>query len=280
MYPALPLPAKLQRTWSGAQLYMIFKRIVDARNAEGRRDDDGLQFLMDQGDNVTDIITFVLGALFAGQLNSGINAAWTLVYMINKPEWLSKVRAEVVAMASRYCSDTSAPLKDQLIHVPIEAWESELPLVDFCLKDSIRLQTMGATFRKNVSERSIPINSTEVIPDESYVAWHVGDLHYHPAVYKNPDEWDPSRYMPGREEDKQFQYAWIGWGVGRHPCLGRRFAELENNLTVAFFVAYFDDLKLADERGSERGLPRSDRNNHSARKPSERIWIKYQPAAA
>ncbi|RMY69600.1 hypothetical protein D0863_06348 [Hortaea werneckii] len=278
MYPWLPLPAKLKRTWGGAQLYMIFKRIVDARHAEGRREDDGLQYLLDQGDNITDIITFVLGALFAGQLNSGINAAWTLMYMINKPEWIPRAREQVTAMAARYCEDKSLPLKDQLMHVPIEAWENELPLIDLFLKDSIRLQTMGTAFRKNVSGRPMPIPQSdgEVIPDNSYVAWHIGDLHYNPDVYTNPDEWDPSRYMEGRQEDKQFQFAWIGWGVGRHPCLGRRFAELENNLIVAFFLAYFDDLKLTDETGKERGLPRCDRNNPSAKKPLEKVWIQHR----
>ena len=280
MYPWLPLPARMKRTWGGAQLYMIFKRIVDARNAEGRREDDGLQYLMDQGDNIRDIITFVLGALFAGQLNSGNNAAWVLVYMSNKPEWVPKARAEVAAMASRYCPDASAPLRDQLTHVPIEAWENELPLIDLFLKDSIRLQTMGSAFRKNVSGQDIPLNKNEVIPPDAYVAWHVGDLHYDPEIYKNPDEWDPSRYMPGREEDKQFKYAWMGWGVGKHPCLGRRFAELENNLIVAFFLAYFDELKLTDADGKERGLPGADRNNHSAHKPADKIWIKYTPIEA
>lgn len=56
MYPWLPSPAKLKRMWGGAQLYMIFKNIVDVRNKTSRREDDALQFLMDQGDDIRSII--------------------------------------------------------------------------------------------------------------------------------------------------------------------------------------------------------------------------------
>lgn len=44
-----------------------------------------------------------------------------------------------------------------------------------------------------------------------------------PNIYKNPTQWDPSRYLPGREEDKsEGGLGYLGWGAGRHPCLGMR----------------------------------------------------------
>jgi len=208
MFPWMPVPAKVKRTYAGAQLYMIFKRVVDGRNQSGIKEDDALQYLMDQGDSVTDIITFVLGALFAGQLNSGINAAWILVYLASKPYWLDRVREEVVSVADRYCPDDSVPLKERLMRVPVEAWEGEFPIIDICLKDSIRLQMSGAAFRKNVSGQDIPLNKHgEVIPKGAYATFAAGDIHYNPEIYSNPDEWDPARYLPERAEDKKQQHA-------------------------------------------------------------------------
>lgn len=123
MYPWLPLPGKIKRTYAGAQLYMVIRGIMDARKTSGKRDeDDALQYLMDEGDNATDIITFVLGALYAGLLNSGINAAWIITYLAHKPYWLAEVRKEVEGVAARYAPDRSLPLKDQLMTVPFEAW--------------------------------------------------------------------------------------------------------------------------------------------------------------
>ena len=57
MFPWVPTPAKFKRMYSGGQLYMIFKRVVEDRKKEGRREDDALQYLIDQGDSITDMIT-------------------------------------------------------------------------------------------------------------------------------------------------------------------------------------------------------------------------------
>jgi cytochrome P450 len=112
----------------------------------------------------------VLGALFAGQLNSGINAAWMLLYLADNDHWHELVREEVESAANRHCTDTSLPLVDRLMQVPMEAWESEFPTIDLILKESIRLQLPGAAFRKNLSGQPIPVNKegTEVIPADGY----------------------------------------------------------------------------------------------------------------
>jgi len=219
MYPWMPLWSKVQRTAAGAKLYMVFKSVVDGRKKSGIRGDDPLQYLIDQGDDITSIVTFVVGALFAGQLNSGINAAYVLMYLANNSYWLPRVREEVISVADRHCPDDSIALKERLMRVPIEAWENEFPLVDMCLKDSIRLQMSGTAFRKNVTDHEIPINKSgmEVVPAGAYVAWHVGDIHYNPEIYANPDEWDPARYMPDRAEDKKEQYGFMGWGLVSTP---------------------------------------------------------------
>ena len=98
-----------------------------------------------------------MGSLFAGQLISVINAAWMLLYLSRYPYWQDQVRAEVKAVAARYCADDNLSLKDQLMHVPCDAWEAEFPVLDICLKESIRLSTNGTSFRQNVSGQDIPI---------------------------------------------------------------------------------------------------------------------------
>ena len=205
-----------------------------------------------------------------------------MVYLTSKPYWLERVRDEVNSVADRYAPDQSQPLKDRLMQVPIEAWEGEFPIADICLKDSMRLQMSGTAFRKNMSGADIPLNKagTEVIPNGSYVTLAAGDTHYNPEIFENPDEWDPSRYLPERAEDKKRLYGWFGWGVGRHPCLGMRFAKLENNLIVAFFLAYFDNIQLSDGQGNiTTRIPSVNRNRHSAHKPDENIYLKYQVRA-
>jgi hypothetical protein len=56
IFPWLPTPAKLKRTYAGGRLYFMFQRIVNERKKTGKREDDALQFMIDQGDDVTKII--------------------------------------------------------------------------------------------------------------------------------------------------------------------------------------------------------------------------------
>lgn len=221
---------------------------------------------------------FVLGALFAGQLNSGINTAYVLLHLGIYPTWLDRIRKEVNSVADRYAPDASASLADRLMAVPSEAWENDFPVLDMCLKETIRLHMVGTAFRKNTSGRDIPIDKSgsEVIPNNAFVTFALGDTHYDPAIYPSPDDWDPSRFEPDRAEDKKRTHAYLGWGVARHPCLGMRFAKIENNLIVAFFLAYFDNLRVVDRSGKQVDrIPAVDRNRPSAHKPKERVFLKY-----
>ena len=186
IFPWLPSPAKIRRTIAGSQLYMIVGRIVNQRKKTGKREDDALQFMIDQGDDLTRIITvsgrkhvrttrtidwflqFIVGALFAGQLNSGINAAWVVCYLALNPEWMTKVREEVATVANRYNPKSTAPLIDQLSNVPVEAWETEFESSDLCLRESIRLQLLGTAFRRNTSGKDVALGD-QVIPNGACV---------------------------------------------------------------------------------------------------------------
>ena len=59
-----------------------------------------------------------------------------------------------------------------------------------------------------------------------------------------------------------------------------RFAKLEMNIIVAFFLAYFKDIELCDEQGKPTSqLPAVDRNRHTAHKPDETVFLKYNVRA-
>ncbi len=151
-------------------------------------------------------------------MNSGINVGWVVVYLANDLYWLSKARAEVEAVAAKYSTDKTIPLTEQLSKLPLEAWESEFPILDLCLRDSIRLQLPGTMLRKNISGKDIPIGDGTVNPPNTFVAYPLGDIHLDPNVYREPEKWDPSRYLPKRAEDKKKPHGYVGWGSGRHPC--------------------------------------------------------------
>ena len=56
MFPWLPSPALIRRNYAGTRLHMIFKTIVDNRKKTGKRREDPLQYLIDQGSDMYHII--------------------------------------------------------------------------------------------------------------------------------------------------------------------------------------------------------------------------------
>ncbi|KAF4556587.1 Cytochrome P450-like protein 49 [Elsinoe fawcettii] len=280
MYPRFPSFAMLKRLWGGSKIFMTFDKIIKDRQRTGRREDDPMQYLMDQGDDTLHIITFVMGALFAGQLNSGINAAWLLTFLAANPAWKAACRAEVERVAAKYDPDTTRHLADRLASVPLEGWENDFPLADACLRDSIRLNTNGTAFRKNDSPVPVAVGD-EIIPPGWFVTYPIGDVHFDPSLYPDPYSWKPERYVnldgtPATGPDsaaarhKEAVHPFVGWGVARHPCLGMRFAKLEQNVIIAFWMAYFDW-----EIDGDGKVPGINHNAFSAEKPREKVRFRY-----
>jgi cytochrome P450 len=88
--------------------------------------------------------------------------------------------------------------------------------------------------------------------------------------------WDPSRYLPDRAEDKKAPNAFVGWGTGRHPCLGMRFAKLESNIITVFFCSMFDFELLNENFELMDTQPPININNWQASPPDKKVYIKYK----
>lgn len=55
-----------------------------------------------------------------------------------------------------------------------------------------------------------------------------------------------------------------------------RLAKTENNIFLAFFLAYFDNLRVANDHGQKvERISLADRNRASAHKPKERVFLKH-----
>lgn len=249
MFPFFPWPATIRRNYAGLRLYLLLDNIVKKRRKTGKAPDDAVQQLLDSGDGMDEIAYFVMGALFAGKLNSGTNAAMVLCYLATSPKWLSQVRAEVHRAAAKHGKDGKASLLEKLDDLGLEAWENEFPVVQLCFRESIRLNLPGTVFRKYTGSEPIPTgHGAEVVPPGSFPIYPIADAHMDPDIYAEPSAWDPTRYLPERAEDKKRPHAYLGWGAGRHPCQGMRFAKLEQSIITAYFVAAFD-FQLEDEHG-------------------------------
>ena len=204
--------------------------------------------------------------------------AWLPIYWSQYPEWKIKVQKEVDAAVAKHRSSPSQSPIDVLDSLSLDDWEAEFPLIDLSLREAIRLGLTGTDFRKNTGDKDIPIGKTgEVIPKNNYAVFLIDNVHLDPDIYRDPLTFDPSRYLEDRAEDKKQPHSFVGWGSGRHPCLGMRFAKLETVIIAAHLVTMFD-FELSDKVGGQLiGTPPPvDRNQNQVQRPADPIYVRYK----
>jgi cytochrome P450 len=64
-------------------------------------------------------------------------------------------------------------------------------------------------------------------------------MHRNAAMWQRPNEFEPHRFMPEREDDIP-KGAYIPFGVGRHTCIGSAFAHAESALIIARLCRDFE----------------------------------------
>ncbi|KAL7621631.1 hypothetical protein AAE478_008957 [Parahypoxylon ruwenzoriense] len=276
IFPWMPTPNYGLQLFNGARLAMVIRKIYKKRKETGAKSNDALQFLIDQGTSLKDVISFQIGVLFAGLINSGLNAAWLHLHLTQSPKWMARIRSEVDGVVAKHRSSPEQSPADILETLTVDDWDSEFPFIDTCLRESIRLGIPGTGMRKNSSGHDIPIGSTgEVVPNGAYAVYLLDDIHMNESLYTRPETFDPDRFSRG--EDEKVPHGFLGWGSGRHPCLGMKFAKLEMAVITAYFVAMFD-FELSDKDGNYNPHPPPpiNRNQTQAQKPRTTSYLRYK----
>lgn len=229
--PNLPLPKFRRRDRAKAEMHAILRPIIAERRANPDKYDDFLQDFVNarykDGREVDDetITNLMLALMFAGHETTAGQAAWTIIELARHPVYQ---RATLAELAQSLPPGT--PIDGKRL--------SSLQHVWWAVNETTRTHP-SANMLIRMAEEDIDIGDY-VIPQgwivfvSSEVAQKQADL------FENPDEWDPYRFAPGREEDKQHRFAMIGFGGGVHKCTGMNFANNEMMAITALLFQQFD----------------------------------------
>jgi len=260
LLPWFPSPARKAREKATAGLFGMLYSYVERRRHAKVPADDAFDVLISKGTPTPEIVGFVLRTIFAGVLNTGMNAAWALLYVNMDPEWKGKATAEIRGLLDKHCANRTDALHTRLAAIPFAAWEDELPVFDVVIRETLRLVMGGVVLRRNLLSGHLSVGEASLAPGD-FLAYPLADVHLDPDIYPDPLRFDPRRYAAGREEDKRAPFGYLAWGAGRHPCVGKRTAELEIKVVLAMFLMGFD-CQLVDESGTPlRVVPQVDRND-------------------
>ena len=86
-------------------------------------------------------------------------SCWLTVYVLSNPEIRAQVQKEVVGIIESSTASAEDPLSTRIAQVPLEAWDSELPFLDKCIRETLRLNIAGSALRKNVGKEDIVLET-------------------------------------------------------------------------------------------------------------------------
>ena len=72
------------------------------------------------------------------------------MYILSNPEIKAQVQEELEAALKCSSAPTTETLSARLAQVPLEVFENQLPLVDRCIRETLRFTVVGAAIRRNV----------------------------------------------------------------------------------------------------------------------------------
>jgi cytochrome P450/NADPH-cytochrome P450 reductase len=222
-----------------ALMYDVVDGVIRERRsqpARGEAPKDLLDLMLADG-SLTDVqVRFqIMTFLIAGHETTSGLLSFTIYQLLRNPGEMAKAVAEVDRV---FGGDRS--------RVPELADLAQLRYVKQCLDESLRLWPTAPVFGLTAKHPTTLGTDIAVKPGDVMLVL-VPALHRDPAVWTDPELFDPDRFAPERVESIPAN-AWKPFGTGARACIGRVFAMQEATLVLASLLWHFE---LSDPYGYE-----------------------------
>ncbi|KAA8491187.1 Sterol 14-demethylase [Porphyridium purpureum] len=236
MAPYLPIASHRKRDAAHTEFKRIFKQVIDGRrksaNANTPPEPDMLQSFLDavyrDGTRLSDdeICGLLIAAIFAGQHTSSITSTWLGMRLLRSPAMLEKVLDEQRRIIAEY----GAEINFETL--------SKMDVLHNCMKETLRMYP-PLIFLIRLVLKELHFKDF-VVPVGDYLFLSPSVSGKDQTVFSNPEAWDPDRFAPPRSEDKKAAFAYVGFGGGRHGCMGEQFAYLQVKTLWSVMLRNFD----------------------------------------
>ncbi len=207
-----------------ARLDATIYGLIEARRASGEDAGDLLSLLLlardeENGGAAMDprqVRDEAMTLFLAGHETTANALAWAWYLLARHPKIHARVQAEVdTVLAGRQ------PTFDDL---------ARLPYALQVLKEAMRLYPPAYALARQAM-RDVLIGGF-CVPCGAIVLLSPYLLHHDPALFPNPDTFDPDRFLP-QEESARPRHAYLPFGGGPRVCVGAAFALMEGHLLLA-----------------------------------------------
>ena len=213
--PRLPTAGHRSRDRARRRVAALFGEIMAERRRAGSAPDDFMQTLMHarykdgRGLSDDEITGILLTVLFAGQHTSAVLATWTGLELMAAPSYVARLRDEIQDVYGGAEELSLASLKRQTaLENAVRECERLHPPLILLVRKVLKPLRFG--------DYAVPAGALAMVsPAVS---------HRLPHVFEDPERFHPERFAPPALEDRTHRYALIGFGGGKHLCMGKHFA--------------------------------------------------------
>ncbi|EGT35361.1 hypothetical protein CAEBREN_10377 [Caenorhabditis brenneri] len=176
--------------------------------------------------------------MFGGHDTTTTSSSWTVWCLAHHPEIQQKVYEELIDVCG----------EDPNIDVTYEQ-VNKLNYLDLVMKESKRLYPPVPGVQRQLQKDMIIDGYT--VPAGSNVAIAPVALHSNHLVFKNPEIFDPNRFLP-EECAKRHPYDYVPFSAGIKNCIGQKFAVLNEKVLMTHLVRNY---KIEPKMKLEETLP-------------------------
>ncbi|GAB3157008.1 cytochrome P450 [Amycolatopsis stemonae] len=214
-----------------ATMTNLVDEVIQARREDGGESRDLLGLMLTEGHPATgerldpvnirnQAITFVV----AGHETTSGALSFALYYLTRHPELLAKARAEVDAV----WGDREPAFGDV----------AKLRYVRRCLDEAMRLWPTAPGYAREARE-DVVLGGKYPMAKGDWVLVPLPLVHRDPAVWPDPERFDPDRFEPAAVKKRPAQ-AYKPFGTGERACIGRQFALHEAVLALGMVLQRYD----------------------------------------
>lgn len=199
-----------------AYLYEIIaeRRTSNLTPDTSHRTPDLLQHLIDAGLPDKTIRDQMLTMLIAGHDTSTALLAWMFALLGQHPDVYAALVRDL---------DNSEPGQHP-------------PLLDQVIKESLRLYPPIHIGNRMVA-KDVSFGDGETIPAGARMFYSIYLTQRDPAIWENPDQFQPERFARGRTTPPM---SFIAFGGGPRACIGAAFGQAEARIVVSYLLQNFD----------------------------------------
>jgi cytochrome P450 len=129
----------------------------------------------------------------------------------------------------------------------------QMTYLEQVLKEVLRLiPPVGGGFREVVESFEF---EGYLIPKDWLIQYLITETHRDSELYPEYQRFDPDRFAPNQEADKQVNFGYIPFGGGLRECLGKEFARLEMRVFAALLVQKYQWELSPNQDLSMAGFP-------------------------